>query len=71
MNLQTDLNEFDQKVIKLLNDHGKKVKKYEIVQILKRDFACSDLEVDLSIERLLSSNTLSRTTENEYFVASI
>jgi len=64
-----DLNDFDKNVIRNLKDYGKKIKKYELVLILKRDFACSELEISQSLQRLMENNLVKKTESNEYLVA--
>ena len=64
----SDLNDFDNNVVSHLNEHGKKIKKYELVQILKRDFACSELEINQSLERLIENKIVIKTELNEYLL---
>ena len=68
MERSPDLNDFDKNVIRNLMDYGKKIKKYELVLLLKRDFACSELEIDQSLKRLIENNLVKKTESNEYFV---
>ena len=63
-----DINDFDNNVVKHLEEYGKKIKKYELVQILKRDFACSDLEINQSLERLTEKGVVTKTELNEYLL---
>ena len=63
-----DLNDFDKNVVKNLNEYGKKIKKYELIQLLKRDFACSELEINQSLVRLLGYKIIKKTESNEYLL---
>ena len=63
-----DLNDFDKNVVKNLNEYGKKIKKYELIQLLKRDFACSELEINQSLVRLLGYKIIKKTESNEYML---
>lgn len=68
MENNTDLNDFDKNVIKNLKDYGKSIKKYELIHILKRDFACSELEIDQSLKRLIENKIVRKNKQNEYTV---
>ena len=63
-----DIDEFDRNVVKNLDEYGKKIKKYELVDLLKRDFACSELEINQSLERLLENKIIKKTQSNEYML---
>lgn len=59
---------FDENLVRWLSEHGKKIKKYELIQLVKRYFACSELEVDQSLERLLESGRIKKTDSDEYLL---
>ena len=63
-----DINDFDKNVVKNLKEYGKKIKKYELVQILKKDFACSDLEINNSLQRLIDNKQVTKTDSNKYLL---
>ncbi|MGI9535215.1 MAG: hypothetical protein ACR2NW_09725 [Thermodesulfobacteriota bacterium] len=68
MSVTNKLNEFDNKVVKQLKEYGKKIKKYELIQIVKRDIASSELEINQSIERLVKNKTVTKTKSNDYLL---
>ena len=65
----TYLKEFDRKVVKNLNDYGRSIKKYELINLLKRDFACSELEISQSLDRLIENKIIIKNKKNEYLVS--
>ena len=69
MSETSDLNDFDDKVVKHLKEYGRKIKNYELIQIVKRDFACSELEINQSLKRLIENKKVVKTDSNEYLLA--
>ena len=63
-----ELNDFDHNVLKNLREYGKKIKKYELVQIIKRDVASSELEINQSLERLINNKAVKKTESNDYML---
>ena len=59
---------FDDNLVRWLREHGKKIKKYELIQLVKRYLACSELEVDQSLERLIESGRVKKTDSDEYLL---
>lgn len=66
--MMQDADNFDRKIVRNLRQYGKKIKKYELALLLKRDFACSELEVSQSLERLVGNNTVTKTDSGEYMM---
>jgi len=64
----SNLGDFDDKVILSLKKCGKKIKGYKLVQMLKVDFACSELEIKQSLARLISSRIVRKTGLGEYLL---
>ena len=59
---------FDELMKRSLSEYGKKVKKYELIQILKRYIPCSELEVEQSLDRLIRSGEIRKTKADEYLL---
>lgn len=66
MSETSNLNDFDNAVVTSLKKYGKKIKKYELVKMLKADIACSELEINQSLERLVGSKIIKKTGSGEY-----
>ncbi len=64
----SDLGDLDDNVVLSLKRYGKKIKGYELVQMLKADFACSELEIKQSLVRLIGSRTVRKTGSGEYLL---
>ncbi len=62
----SNLDNFDNAVVNSLKKYGTKIKKYELVQMLKADIACSELEISQSLERLIGSKIVRKTGSGEY-----
>ena len=63
------LIKFDNEVVRIMKKHGKKTKKYQLINNLKKEVACSELEVKLSLERLLNKGKI-KHSENSYYILS-
>lgn len=66
MTENSNLDNFDDAVVTSLKKYGKKIKRYELVQMLKADIACSELEINQSLERLVGSKVVRKTGSGEY-----
>jgi len=66
----SELDNFDDEVITSLKKYGKKIRRYELVQMLKADIACSELEISQSLERLVGSRIVRKTESGEYVLVS-
>lgn len=66
MSETSNLNDFDNAVVTSLKKYGEKIKKYELVKMLKADIACSELEINQSLERLVGSKIIKKTGSGEY-----
>lgn len=64
----SNLDDFDYNVVLSLKKYGKKIKGYELVQMLKADFACSELEIKQSLARLIGSKIVRKTGLREYLL---
>ena len=62
------LIKFDNQVIKIMKKYGKKIKKYQLIHNLKKEVACSELEIKLSIERLLKKEEIKYSEDDYYFL---
>ena len=61
--------EFDKQVISSMRKYGKKIKKYQLIEVLKKEVACSELDVALSLERLLKKEQI-KLKESDYYIIS-
>ena len=62
------LNSIDNSVLENLKNHGKKIKKYELSYLIKRDVACSDLDLTKSLSKLVDSQKILKTENKEYLL---
>lgn len=62
------LQDFDNQLIATMKKHGKKQKKYQLIAALKEEIACSELEVNLSLKRLLENGLIKTTNNNDYYI---
>lgn len=62
------LQDFDNQLIAAMKKHGKKLKKYKLIAALKEEIACSELEVNLSLKRLLKKGLIKTTNNNNYYI---
>ena len=66
----TELNPVDQSVLVNMRQYGKKIKKYQLSYLVKRDVACSDLELTNSLKKLSDSDLIHEPESNEYILNS-
>ncbi len=66
----TELNRIDQAVLENLRNYGKKIKRYELSYLVKRDVACSDLELINSLKKLSDSDIILESGNNEFLLNS-
>lgn len=66
----TELNRIDRAVLENLRNYGKKIKRYELSFLVKRDVACSDLELINSLKKLSDSDIILESGNNEYLLNS-
>ena len=66
----TELDPVDQTVLENMRKYGKKIKIYHLSYLVKRDVACSDLELTYSLEKLSDSDIIKESGNNEYFLNS-
>jgi len=60
-----ELNPVDEAVLDNLGIYGKKIKKYELSFLIKRDVACSDLQLTVSLRKLVKSGLVLETAGKE------
>jgi predicted MarR family transcription regulator len=60
-----ELNPVDEAVLDNLGIYGKKIKKYELSFLIKRDVACSDLQLTVSLRKLVKSGLVLETSGKE------
>ena len=70
MSLSPVLNPVDQSVLRNLENYGKKIKKYKLSYLVKRDVACSDLELTNSLKKLSDSEKILESANNEFLLNS-
>ena len=70
MALSADLNPVDQAVLLNLEKYGKKIKKYQLSYLVKRDVACSDLDLTNSLKKLSDSEFIIDSGNNEILLNS-
>lgn len=68
MSLPSELNPVDQAVLSNLEKHGKKIKKYELSYLVKRDVACSDLDLTNSLKKLQNSDLILKSGKSEFLL---
>lgn len=70
MPLSTEMDRIDQSVLENIRNYGKKIKRYQLSFLVKRDVACSDLELINSLKKLTDSDKIRQSGNNEYFLNS-
>ena len=70
MQVSTEINRIDKSVLENIRSYGKKIKKYKLSYLVKRDVACSDLELTNSLKKLSDSDIILESGNNEYFLNS-
>lgn len=68
MTVDQELNPVDTAVLENIKEYGKKIKKYELSYLIKRDIACSDLELSDSLKKLTDSGMLKKTGKKEFLI---
>ena len=63
-----ELNPVDQSVLVNMRNFGKKIKKYQLSYLVKRDVACSDLDLTKSLKKLSDSDLIKEHESNEYIL---
>ncbi len=66
MHYNPELNPVDNAVLLNLRKYGKKIKKYKLSFLVKRDVACSDLELTNSLKKLTGSDFIIESGKNEF-----
>ena len=66
----TELNPVDQAVLGNMWKYGKKIKKYQLSYLVKRDVACSDLELTNSLKKLSDSDLIKESGYKQYILNS-
>ena len=68
MSTVSELNPVDNAVVENIKKYGKKIKKYELSYLIKRDIACSDLELTDSLRKLTESGVIKKTGNKEFLI---
>ena len=68
MSLTPELNPVDMAVLNNMELYGKKIKKYELSYLVKRDVACSDLDLTNSLKKLSDSKLIIESGDNEFLL---
>jgi len=70
MSTISELTPVDQAVLTNMKKYGKIIKKYELSFLVKRDVACSDLELTNSLKKLSSSELILESGSNQFLLNS-
>lgn len=68
MSTDSELNPVDNAVLENIKKYGKKIKKYELSYLIKRDIACSDLELTDSLRKLTETGVIKKTVNKEFLI---
>ena len=68
MSLNSELNPVDLAVLNNMEQYGKKIKRYELSYLVKRDVACSDLDLTKSLKKLSDSELIIESNKNEFLL---
>jgi len=68
MPLSSEIDRIDQSVLENIRTYGKKIKKYKLSYLVKRDVACSDLELISSLKKLSDSDLIQESEKNVYIL---
>ncbi len=68
MSTDSELNPVDNAVLENIKKYGKKIKKYELSYLIKRDIACSDLELTDSLRKLTETGVIKKTGNKEFLI---
>ena len=70
MPLTAEMDRIDQSVLENMKNYGKRIKRYQLSYLVKRDVACSDLELINSLKKLSDSDLIKESEKNEYILNS-
>jgi hypothetical protein len=68
MPVNSELNRVDQAVLENIRNYGTKIKRYKLSYLVKRDIACSDLELINSLKKLSDSDIILESGKNEFLL---